>query len=270
MAAASVLQFWRGIKEAFFTRPPPINLTRLEVFQISEEQLHHLFYRHERACAAVQALNFGRDICPFMARLNLLFSGGFRRVPNSTIESFNILKNVPSVSETLEGINFSYRSLLEDFYSSDKMSYTYSTCSEEAFRWLSNRPPYFKTRTVKFIHLEVLLDDLTGPPMIELVYKESMEEFRETIQAIKNVKENDDVMQSLVANTHMLLRAYCLAELSLTDQQDGSEEKVLRADLINFQAKFNMLEGLLSDFEVVRTELKEWAPPPPEELTHPK
>jgi len=249
-----------------------VNLNRLEIFQLSEEQLNFLFYRHERACAAVQALNFGRDICPFMARLNLLFRGGLRRMPNSTIEKFNILKNVPSVSETLEGINFSYRSLLEDYYSSDTLSYTYSTCSEEAYRALSNRPPYFQTRKVKFNYLEVLLDDLSGPPLIELVYKESMEEIRETIQALRDVRENEDVMQALAANTHMLLKAYCLAELTLKDEEDGKEEKVLRADLINFKAKFNMLEGLLSDFEVVRTELKEWAPPPSEEgkLTHPK
>merc|ERR550534_815897 len=99
-----------------------------------------------------------------------------------------------------------------------------------------------------------------------------MKEIREIREAIQDVKENEDVMEGLAANTNMLLKAYCLTEVSLTDQEDGSEEKILRADLINFQAKFNMLEGLLSDFEVVRTELKEWAPPPSEEgkLTHPK
>lgn len=270
MATASISQFWRGVKEAFLTRPPPINLTRLEVFQLSKEQLHHLFNRHERACAAIQALNFGRDICPFMSRLNLLIRGGFQRVPNEAIESFNILKTVPSVSETLEGINFCYKSLVEDIYSSESLSYTYSTCSEEVYRLLSNRPPDFQSRRVKFNHLEVLLDDLTGPPLLELIDKESVQEIRETIQAIKEVKDNDEVMQQLAENTHLLLKAYCLAEVSLTDEQNGTEERVLRADLVNLQADFNMIDGLLGDFAVVRTELKEWAPPPLEELTPPK
>merc|ERR1719411_1016333 len=124
-------------------------------------------------------MNFFRDASPLLAKL----TGMYRRLrsepPVPEHEHLVVCRNVPSLDDCMQGVETAYEGLVEDFYSSEKQEFTKENCTKVVYENLSARTPDFATREIRIDQSEVVLDDVSGFPFIEMLKVKSVHELQQ-------------------------------------------------------------------------------------------